>query len=34
MNDEQFVAKQSKTIDEMQSDINKLEDYLQVIEFV
>ena len=31
MNDEQFVAKQSKTIDEMQSDINKLEDYLQVI---
>ena len=30
-NDEQFVAKQSKTIDEMQSDINKLQDYLQVI---
>ena len=33
-NDEQFVAKQSKTIDEMQSDINKLEDYLKVIQFV
>ena len=33
-NDEQFVAKQSKTIEEMQSDINKLEDYLQVIRFV
>ena len=33
-NDEQFVAKQSKTIDEMSSDINKLEDYLKVIQFV
>ena len=34
MNDEQFVAKQGKHIDEIQNDINKLEDYLQVIRFV